>query len=861
MPTFAVPSPAEPAAPPHPSASAGGWVLADSVMLRINPTPGRRLAAPELRTALSALAESEQRCARLADPACDSLYKAIAHAEGADRHRLLHLRRAVHNDRDPGPGPWPEPLPEPVTAWLDADDRRRLARTAVRTGHAAFLAHERVAFADVLGSEPFQLSLALNSPQVLDAVQRYRKAAGRASARDRKSERGLVQHWTRAVVRVSPLARLTAVAFAEWADDGTPLDQVRFARRDARSVLGLDQPQLSGLVNGILQAPEHTSPTVLARNPMLRVEGDRIRFHHHSDGQGRMLAAELNRELTVLLRLTEMGPLTPPELAAATADRLGVPVEAAGTLITAAVRAQILIPAPLLDEQSTTLLADATAALATGHGRAAELLDGIGAELTRAARAAVPERVAALSRIERAGRELNTLSAVPVRLRVNEDHLLPPTPVSPGGHATALGELPAVGRFLHLFDRHHDVRALLVRAFTDRFGTGGQAPLLDHAPELVAEVRARQQRVETDPAAAEGVLAQLHRARTRAEGALTELLERSRADGLAEARLTAAELAALADGLPEECAGDSPSYGLLVQPAGADRLVVNACYPGSGQLTTRFLDTADQDGVFRDRLRERLHRLHSGRGEQPVEDHGLHGSNLNHRLPLLERRLTPQDWVRARLVHDPATDRLVLLDGDGQPIRVLSLGMKWIDAQPAPLLVAAWLHGPSLVAFDPVERAHRTAARPLGDTAPTVRYPRLVAGDCILQRRRWYPGEDLPAPTAPVDEVADLLALTAWRARHEVPEQIVVKTPLWRLPGMARPGEESAAPRIEQIIAARRREKPQYLDLASALMVRVLPRLMERRHRGYFEEALPEVRNGANAFEWAVEVDREATDR
>ncbi|MFE4972630.1 hypothetical protein ACFRAR_10960 [Kitasatospora sp. NPDC056651] len=854
MPTFAVPAPA---APPRPSAPAGGWVLADSVMLRVNPTPGRRLAGPELRTALTALAESEQRCARLADAARDSLYEAIAHAGGADRHRLLHLRRAVHNDRDPGPGPWPEPLPEPVTAWLDADGRRRLARTAVRAGHAAFLAQERAAFAEALGSEPFLLSLALNSPHVLDAVQRYRKAAGRTSARDRKSERGLVQHYARAVVRVSPLARLTAAGFAEWADDGTPLDQVRFPRRDAHSLLRLDQPQLSGLVNGILQHPERTSATLLARNPMLRVEGDRIRFHHHGDGQGRMLAAELNRELTVLLRLTEMGPLTPRELAEATARRLGVPAEATATLVTAAVRAQILVPAPLLDEQSTDLLAEATAALAPGHGRAAALLDGIGAELARAARGTVPERVAALSRIERAGRELNTLSAVPVRLRVNEDHLLPPARVSARGHDTALGELPAVGRFLHLFDRHHDVRALLVRAFTDRFGAGGQAPLLDHAPGLVAEVRSRQRLLETDPAAADGVLARLQRARAHAESALTDLLERSRADGLTEARCTAADLAALADGLPEECAGDSPSYGLLIQPAGGGRLVVNACYPGSGQLTTRFLDTADRDGVFRERLRERLHRLHSVRGEQPVEDHGLHGSNLNHRLPLLERRLTPRDWARARLAHDPATDRLTLLDGDGQPIRVLSLGMKWIDAQPAPLLVAAWLHGPSLVAFDPVERAHR-AARPPGDTTPTVHYPRLVAGDCVLQRRRWYPGEDLPAPCAPVDEIADLLALTAWRARHDVPEQIVVKTPLWRLPGLVRPGEDTPAPKIEQIIAARRREKPQYVDLASALMVRVLPRLMERRHRGYFEEALPAVRNGTHAFEWAVEVDREA---
>jgi hypothetical protein len=128
----------------------------------------------------------------------------------------------------------------------------------------------------------------------------------------------------------------------------------------------------------------------------------------------------------------------------------------------------------------------------------------------------------------------------------------------------------------------------------------------------------------------------------------------------------------------------------------------------------------------------------------------------------------------------------------------------------------------------------------------------------VLQRRRWYPGADLPAPAQPADEVADLIAVTAWRARHDVPEQIVIKTPL-RAPQLAREEDEredaGARDRIRQMVAERAREKPQYVDLASALMVRVLPKLVERRRLGYFEEALPAVRNGVRAAEWAVELD------
>jgi hypothetical protein len=44
-------------------------------------------------------------------------------------------------------------------------------------------------------------------------------------------------------------------------------------------------------------------------------------------------------------------------------------------------------------------------------------------------------------------------------------------------------------------------------------------------------------------------------------------------------------------------------------------------------------------------------------------------------------------------------------------------------------------------------------------------------------------------------------------------------------------------------------------------MVRVLPRVLERRSSGYLEEAMPGVRDGRHAFEWVVEYDRPAGGR
>lgn len=55
-----------------------------------------------------------------------------------------------------------------------------------------------------------------------------------------------------------------------------------------------------------------------------------------------------------------------------------------------------------------------------------------------------------------------------------------------------------------------------------------------------------------------------------------------------------------------------------------------------------------------------------------------------------------------------------------------------------------------------------------------------------------------------------------------------------------------------------RRQKPQYVDLASALSVRVLPQMLQRRDASYLEEALPRVTDGPHAMEWVVEIGRTA---
>jgi hypothetical protein len=131
----------------------------------------------------------------------------------------------------------------------------------------------------------------------------------------------------------------------------------------------------------------------------------------------------------------------------------------------------------------------------------------------------------------------------------------------------------------------------------------------------------------------------------------------------------------------------------------------------------------------------------------------------------------------------------------------------------------------------------------------------------VVQRRRWYPGADFTAAldeaagAAPDREAGQLMSLTRWRADHDVPEEVMIKSPLMGTLNHGDPDETRG------YVAGRRRAKPQYVDLASALMVRVLPRLLRRRGESYLEEALPGVRRGVRALEWVVEFDRAAGER
>jgi hypothetical protein len=835
-----------------------GAALGDTPLLRINTLPGRRLGSDPLRAALRALVDAEQEVAVLREPACAELFALAATASGARRTAILALKRTIYNGRDPRDrltaGDWPPA----TTRWLEAQRRHLVARLALRSGYTGFLAEERAALAEVIGYEPFQLALALGSPQVLEAVRRYRAGVTDPTARDRKSERGILQHAMRAMVRTSPLSRFTAVALGHWSAAGAELDRVGFDRRRGHPVLMVDRPLFCGLVTGLV-TPGDPVPGWVERNRSIRVLDGQVRFMRYDGGVMRLLTVPLTRPLHTLLTLTAMGPLPVPRLAALLAERLAGSAEQGHQLVDAAYRAHLLRAAPAVDEQLDDPLPAAKALLRDPHPAAWQLIATVEEQLAELAGATLPGRRAALEQIRVAETRLNALTERPARLHVHEDLVLEPVAVTDRGYRLALDDLAAVTEYLSMFDWHHEVRALLATAVADRYGPGAELNLVDHAESLVAMVYRREATLDSggadEFAPADGSLQELMVLRHRALTAVTDLLS---ASDEPEVQVDPGWLAGLAAGMPDRFRRTAASYAVLAQPVDG-RLVLGECYPGRGLLGMRFLGVDQRlGGSAARRTARRIERLFGDDGVAVLEDCGLYNSNINQRIPLLANQISAEQWTGIRLVHDAATGTVRLVDPDGTEVRPLSLGMKWPELLPEPVRIAMWLADTDRIIVDPLTWLR--ASRPAPGVA-TDRYPRLVAGRVVVQRRRWYPGTDLAdvlagaGGTEPDRAAEQLVRLTRWRATHQVPEEIVLKTPLMNTLDHADPdGPRSFA-------AGRRREKPQYVDLASALMTRVLPRLMERRGRSYLEEALPGVRRGVRALEWVVEFDRPAGGR
>ncbi|GLW56365.1 hypothetical protein [Kitasatospora phosalacinea] len=758
-----------------------------------------------------------------------------------------------------------------LAALPDAPDRGAAERR-VAAAHAGALPQERAALRSALLDEGFRSPLAAGLPGTpastyLAAPEPSAPEPGSDPERGSDPEPAVLEQFSRAVLRLGPPTAHTAVALGHWDEHGAPLDRPGADPTGGRSVLALDRPQLAMAIDGLLSAPAAGAgtgtsagtgtetetgagvlPALLRANWTLRRLPSQVRFHRRDGGQLRLVATPLTGKVRALLGPVELGPLPAGVLVREVAAALGLGREAAGALVASAVELQLLVGAAEFDSLDERPAAAAAALLTGRRPRAAELLAGVQQRLD----AAADDRPGALAPLADDQRALNALLAHPVGLRVTEEYVLPPVEVAAAPHRAALDDLARVLEFAALSDRVHEARALLVAAFTERFGPGARVRLADCAADLVAVVVRRAGLLtpasSTDFGPADGSLTELLRLRAAARALLGERIAAATAPataaaagspgspGAPELALDPAELAALAADLPARFRRPSASYGVLVRPVG-DRLVVRGYLPGGGSSALRY---AGADAALGARLAERLAR--AAGPAVLLEDRGLHGLDANHRPPLLPGRIDPVGWFGLTLAHDPRTDGLELLDPDGAPVAVHSPALARPGRLAPPMRIALWLHGTGRLRPDPLGEAAADLLRaaPGGRTGGTLALPRLTAGRVVLQGRRWYPGADLPVAA---DGPGLLCALADWRAAHGAPEELLLVGPGPSGPdpdGLLGPPPTAA-------------DRTRYTDLGSALLagaVRELPA------GGHLEEVPAGVREGVHAVEWVLEYDR-----
>ncbi|MFI0241760.1 hypothetical protein [Streptomyces sp. NPDC016845] len=844
--------------------------------LRVNPLRRSRLADPEQRRLLSELARAEAELADAAEPCSQVLYERIGAAgSDAERRELIALRRAIHNGRAlRKESDSPAARTPAVARWLAAHQERERLRGAVVEGYAAASDRERATLARLLSDDDLLRSLALVAPEVHQEAERYRSAVqgpGKVSARTRKSERGLIQYVTRAMVRTSPLSRFTAVGIAEPAPatDEAAVRPGEVAFTGAEAVPGLDRVMLGYALGdqGRGQDEEDTDPAELwvgvpptsAPDPA----AGKLFFLNVTDQGIRRLALPLDGPVGDLLDALSMGPRRFPAVVAHVAGRAGCSAEEADRRVRQALRQGVLCTFARAEEY--TARADYGELLTLPAGtRAAELADKVRTALPRLADTPAPERGAALARLRADLGRFSQAAGRPAHITVEEDYVMPPLKVASADWHPQLADVGPAVELLSVFDWLHDVRVLMTAAFVERFGAGANVPLAEHAPHIVAEVSRRAAAMAavygpqgtgeatalTGLGPADGSLERMYLLRRELSDAVHAQLTKTAQAGAGTLALTAADVTELTSALPDRFRQDPLIYGVLLQQAG-DQLVLNDGLPGHGMLYARFLE-ADrrQGGRALPRLAERLDRFYGHDGTRVTEDLGLHRLNVNAHTPVLPGGLTAEDWFTLRLAHDAATDTLTVEDADGKPLRVLPLGTGHPGLFPPPLSVASGLVISGRL-FNSLPNSWHSATPWDGEATRTA--PRMTVGDVVIGRRRWYGGTELDtAVAAGPDEHERLLALTAWRARHGVPEEVVIKSA---------PDDEGplsvGAPDVQ---SKRLQQKPQYVDLSSALAARVLPRMLERRGGGadYLEEALPGVTDGTHATEWVLEVGRAA---
>ncbi|MGW1638544.1 hypothetical protein [Streptomyces lavendulae] len=785
------------------------------------------------------------------------------------RAACLRMRRRIRDKPlTPPTGPAAEetgPVPA-VDRWAAAARAyRSLLLSATREREHA-LGHERLVLSGLCADPALSSSIELVSPDMGAAVRRYAAGRGSVDRADRKSEPRITAYVLRGMTRTSPRSRFTAVAHSALPDhDATPDETGRWEAAPPSQLLrGVDVQRgalLSALETGLETGLETRleagagagagagtgtgadAPAHVRLAPLLSAGPSELAFMAITPAHPRPRKVTLRRgrELTELVAAARFGTHDWAALVDTLATALDCPPGRARQVMRAALGAGLLAPALAVDDQDPDFLRACLAALPEG-----DALRGVVAEMAEAAdRLALDDvttRPGLHERLRTAAARLPHADVLAPQVYEDAVATLPGAPRPAASLRSAVELLPV----LRAFDLKADFRLALQAAVRAR---GGKVRLLDEAEGLAEEAArlasaAAAGRALPDPDT-QKAMAGLWRFRHRVLADTARVLASASAAGDGVDAVIGEDLVRTwtAD-LPAWLDEENTSYALMAQHA-AGTWVANSCFGGYGATASRFLRLDEAaGGDATDRLRRRLRQV---LGPGVAEDRAAHGFNTGCHPRLLDESMEPADWAGTFLVDGGSPGRLGWQTPRGlRPMTITST--RW-DLLPAPSRIVLWLQGGGAIscAYDHV---FRESARPGPDGVVAV--PRLLYGDLVLQRRRWYLPDTDVLTGAHRGTADDLHRMVRLLAGHGIPARFFVK----QLPAWQR--GEALVPDVTTRPAPQ--PKPRFVDTAGALGLASFAKDAADFTHPYLEECLPEPLPGRSVREAVYEFDATETE-
>lgn len=860
--------------------TAAGFRAANYPIFRVNPAPARSLLtaahAVDAEQLLD-LAGLRRQQAATAEEVADVLFRMAPEVADEVRKKLvLPLRRAVHNQRPikdnldltPIKG---LPGSDLVVAWVERQRLIAAVEDRVRARHDEHLHAEREQLRDLLTTPSLARSLAMSSPLLPAAAERYcSRPWDQLDKRGRKSEQHLLRYGLRAGTKTSPFSQYTVIGYPH--DDGAEATP----GSDVVSEITLNSAYVRRLEAALRRTPGVAERLSVHPAVGLRLVDGKLIGTGQRDALGAAAADIADRygeaqvsipaspvAMAVLswLRQQDREEAVIDDLVETLASNVsGLARQDALRFIHHLQDCGVLTCAAIVHEQSTDPLGDISRWLTPlADAGDSELLDEVAEQLARLtqiqtslAEAPAGERAQLLGRSETIAGELLaalgddvTDRPLPSPLWYEDARLAGPTPDTGGEWTPAMEQIGELLDIIHVFDEQHVFMRVLRHRFIERFGTGGSTSDLEELSRLYLPAYDDALQIneglphpliDADP-----VLRALVTLRERLLSELREHLLTGETG--TDLHVPQEWLARVREELPDWCTQRPASYAVFLQPRGpvpGDGAVLNKIYNGWGNYVSRFLTHAP-DHVL-DRVRDTI-AGHFPAGETVAEFRPVNGFNANVHPLLTAQEIDvsgrpaegtlPLDSLDIR--HNTETDRVELVERDtGARVHPFYLGFLIPYYLPSRLVPLTAMGGNGSIMFEPQVSADRT---PGVDRSRIRSYPRIVWRDLVIARRRWIvPADEIPVPHPGEQDADYFIRFNAWRHAAGLPDELFLHPPA---PEME-PGQVN-----DYFGSYLSNRKPQYVAATGRLHCLHLRRLLVEQPGVdvVFEEALPAPRD------------------